>query len=228
MDVKRRIDAERFPENYNDLTNELERRRRSGNFNSVHQESTNFFDDDEEDDKDDTFFFEFSAVGQKKRRRSLIGIFILINFVILALVLPTYMVKSLDSVRQYNTTLTAFKCHREYIENEETDVVKIFYDLEVASHNDKFMAYDVGKRMCTVLINDFKTGDNLSIWHHEGVVYQLKSNDRMLLSYRSLKSKIRAVQTDNASFYWFMLLAIWILMFKSVINAISPGTFTKD
>ena len=227
LDVKSRIDADRSPENYDDLLTELERRRRSGHFHGTYYQAENFFDDDEEDDNEESFMFDFSVVGHTKRRYIFIGAMLLVSLIMLMMIVPTYMVKSLDDVRKYNTTLTDFKCYREEIENDETDGVSVFYDLKVTSGNHHFMAYDIGSRMCRVLESDYKMGTEISIWHLDGVVYQLKSLDRMLVSYRYLKPRIRTIQTSDVSVYWIVLIMLWILFFKSFVNAISPKTFTR-
>lgn len=227
VDVKNRIDADRFPENYNDLMTELDCRRRSGNLNGAYNEKIHV--DEEDDDKDnDIFLFDFSGFGHKKRRITFLIAFFILNVVMLAIILPKHSVKSLDNVNQYNTSISSLKCIREEVENEETGAVRVYYDLEVTSHNDKFIAFDVGKGMCNLLPRDYQTGADITLWHHDGIVYQLKAKSRMLLSYKYLKPRIRAVQTQGIYWYWLGLLMCWIVLFKSLVNAISPGTFTKD
>lgn len=229
VDVKNRIDVERFPENYDDLLNELERRRRSGHVNGFYNKQRNLSDgDDDNDNTNEGIIFEFGVVGHKKRRITFLTAFFVFNLVMLAIVLPKYSVKSLSSVHKYNTLVSSLKCIREEIENEDTDAVSVYYDLAVISHDDKFTAFEVGKRMCNVLSRDFKVGDDITIWHHEGIVYQLKAKSRMLLSYKYLKPRIRAVQTLDTYFYWFGLFMFWVVLFKSFVNAMSPGTFTKN
>jgi len=229
VDVKNRIDEQRFPENYHALMIELENRRRSGNFDGAYREPLNFFDAEDDDvHEDKSLVIEFSAVEHKERRIIFVIAFLLVNAVMLAIVVPKYFVKSLDSVNQYNTSISSINCQREEIENEETDVVSVYYDLNVTSHDDQFIAFDVGKYMCNSLTKDYKTGDQITLWHDDGIIYQLKSKSRMLLSYQYLKPRISAIQTQGSSFNWVMLLVIWVGFFKSLVNAIAPGTFTKD
>lgn len=221
--MRSRIDVERYPKNYEAIVDELERRRRVGN---LHGSNTDHLAWPEDDDDDDEFFFEFSAVGHKKRRRFFIGIFLLFNVIILGTVVPKYFVKSLNSTHQYNTSLTAFKCNRNEV--EETGSIRVYHDLDIISGDDLFVAFDISPRMCLALMSDYKMGDEISIWHHQGIVYQLKVGERVLVSYRYLKSRIRDVQTEDVFMYWAILILVWFVLFKSVINAISPGSFVKD
>jgi len=227
VDVKSRIDEDRFPENYHALMTELDCRRRSGNFDGAYSEPLNFFDD-QEDDEDKSLVIEFSTVGHKKRRVMFVAAFLIFNAVMLAIVIPKYFVTSLDKLNQYNTSVSSIKCLREEVENEETDAVSVYYDLNVTSHDDQFIAFDVGKYMCEGLTKDYKTGDKITVWHSEGIIYQLKSESRMLLSYQYLTPRIRAIQTQDSFFNWAILLVVWIGFFKSLVNAVAPSTFTKD
>lgn len=229
LDVKSRIDVERFPENYEALIDEIERRRRSGNLHGNNTDHLiNNYDYDDDDDEEDLFFLDFKPNGNKKRRRFVICAALIITAWALLLIGKDYWVTSLDEVRKYDTTVSSMKCVITDVENEETDEVRRYIDLDVMSDIDRFTAFDISQRMCNTIKSEYPTGSPISIWHKDGIIYQLKSDERMLLSYRLLKSRIRAFQTQDMYFYIFGLLFFWALAFKTVINAISPGTFTKE
>lgn len=229
LETRRRIDAERYPENFDALVNEIERRRRCGNLHGSNTEHlSGYVDTDDEEDEADTLFVDFKSNGHKKRRCFVITAVLATSLCILALIGNEYWVTSLDNVRQYNTTVSDMRCVVTDIEDEETGKVRRYIDLELSSGADLFAAFDINHRMCQTIKQEYPSGSNIKVWHQDGVIYQLKSDDRMLLSYRLLKPRIRAFQTQNTLYYIFGLFFIWLLCFKTFVNAVSPGTFTKD
>lgn len=227
LETRRRIDAELYPENFDALVNEIERRRRCGNLHGSNTEHLTGYVDTG-DEEAGTFFVDFKSNGHKKRRRFVITAVLVATLCILALIGNEYWVTSLDNVRQYNTTVSDMRCVVTDIEDEETEKIRRYIDLELSSGADLFAAFDINHRMCQTIKKEYPSGSNIKVWHQDGVIYQLKSGDRMLLSYRLLKPRIRAFQTQNTLYYIFGLLFIWLLCFKTFVNAVSPGTFTKD
>ena len=228
LETRTRIDSERYPENFNALVDEIERRRRCGNLHGSNTEHLGGFNNDDEDDEADTFFIDFKSNAHKKRRRFVITAVLAATLCILAFIGNEYWVTSLDNVRQYNTTVSNMRCVVTDVEDEETGNIRRFIDLELSSGADLFAAFDVNHRMCQTIKKEYPSGAQINVWHQDGVIYQLKSDDRMLLSYRLLKPRIRAFQTQNTYLYFFCLICLWMLSFKTFVNALSPGTFTKD
>jgi hypothetical protein len=183
---------------------------------------------EDEDDDENEFIIEFSADGNGTSRKLFILGFILVNVVILAFVLPKYIVSDLANIHEYSTEIDFIECHKEEVIDDETDKVYTYFDLNIGSYQDTFSAVGISEGKCKNLARNIKVGTNVSIWHEGGLIHQLKSQDKLLLPYIYMKPKVRELRTNDANFYWFGLVFVWVILFKSVANAVVPGTFTSN
>lgn len=225
LDVNENIDKDEYPERYKQLYEEIQRRKESDEFVRKVQEIEK--QQDEEDDKNE-FIIEFSSEGKGTSRKLFILGFILINVVVLALVLPKYIVSDLTNIHEYSTEINFIECYKEEVIDDETDEIYTYFDLNIGTYQDTFSAIGIGEGKCKNLARSLKVGTNVSIWHEGGLIHQLKTQDKMLLSYAYMESKVRELRTDDASSYWFGLVFFWVILFKSVANAVSPGTFISN
>lgn len=224
FDVNENIDREKYPERYKQLFEEIQRRKETGEFEQKIQE----IKEQEDDDDENEFIIEFSAEGNGISRKLFIIGFILINVVVLAFVLPKYIVSDLVNIHEYSTEIDFIECHKEEIIDDETDKLYTYFDLNIGSYQDTFSAIGIGEGKCKNVAKSLKVGTNVSIWHENGLIHQLKTKDKVLLPYVYMESKVRELRTNDAKFYWFGLLFIWVVFFKSVANAVVPGTFTSN
>jgi hypothetical protein len=222
FDVNENIDKDKYPDRYKQLCEEIQRRKESGEFERKVQET------EDEDDNENEFIIEFSSEGKGTNRKLFILGFILINVVVLALVLPKYIISDLANIHEYSTEVDFIECHKEEVIDDETDKVYKYFDLNIGSGQDTFSAVGIGEGKCKNLARSLKVGTNISVWHEDGLIHQIKSKDKMLLPYVYMESKVRELRTDDANLYWFGLLALWVMLFKSVTNAVVPGTFTSN
>ncbi|KGJ95197.1 hypothetical protein [Colwellia psychrerythraea] len=225
LDVNENINRDMYPERYKQLCEEIQRRKKNGEFERKAQEIK---EKEDEDDEENEFIIEFSSEGKGTNRKLFILVFILINMVVLAFVLPKYMVSDLSNIHEYSTEIDFIECHKEEVIDDETDEVYTYFDLNIGSYQDTFSAVGIGEGKCKNLARDLKVGTNVSIWHEGGLIHQLKSKNSMLLPYAYMKSKVQDLRTGDANLYWFGLVALWFMLFKSVANAVVPGTFTSN
>ena len=225
FDVNENIDKDQYPGRYKQLCEEIQRRKETGEFEQKVQEIE---EQEAEDDDENEFIIEFSAEGNGKNRKLFILGFILVNVIVLAFVLPKYIVSDLANIHEYSTEIDFVECHKEEVIDDETDKVYTYFDLNIGSYKDTFSAIGIGEGKCKNLARKLKVGTNVSIWHEGGLIHQLKSQDNMLLPYIYMEPKVRELRTDDANLYWFGLLALWLMLFKSVANAVVPGTFTSN
>jgi len=219
------IDKEKYPERYQQLCDEIQRRKDRGGFEPKLKEIEARED---VDDWPNELIIEFSSQGREINRKLFILGFILINVVLLAFALPKYIVSDLSSVHEYSTVIDFVECHKDEVVDDETDKVSAYFDLNIGSYQDIFSAVDIGTQKCKNLARDLNVGTTVSIWHDGGLIYQLKSDNGILLPYIYMKPKIRDLQTNDAMLYWFGVVALWFLLFKSVANAVVPGTFAHN
>ncbi|WDD99633.1 hypothetical protein [Thalassomonas actiniarum] len=221
LDVKENIDAEKYPERYQRLCAELELRHKNGELDQLE-------DEDEDEDDEDDFFIEFSSEGKGAGRILFICAFVLANLAVLAFIIPKYIVTDIADMHKYNATIDFIECHKEEILNEETERVTTYFDLIIGVDQDAFSALSISAKRCKTIANNLSVGTEVSIWHEEGLIHQLASNNRTLLPYQYMKPKVRKLKADSVDIYWVGLLLLWVLSFKSLVNAVIPGTFTAD
>ena len=217
LDVNDNIDKQQYPERYQQLTDEIARRRAAGEVAEC-EAGIPEWEDDEFD-----VFIEFSEEAPTRYRILFITIFCLVNIVFLAYVLPKYHVAELVDVHEYSTTVHGIQCRSSEVIDEGTG--EAFYDLDIRSFEDNFYAVDLGASKCHRLAQYLKVGEDIAIWHQAGLILQLKDANQTLLSYQYMKPKIRDFQTSYLLYYWLGLALFWMKCFKSLVNAISPGTF---
>ncbi|QYJ81283.1 hypothetical protein [Shewanella aegiceratis] len=218
LDVNDNIDKEQYPDRYQQLTDEIKRRRAAGEVASSRQGPPDWLYDDEDD-----VFIEFASDGPKGSRYLFIFLFFMVNLIFLAYVLPKYHVAELADVHEYSTTIDAIQCRSSEVIDEETGGT--FYDLEITSFQDNFYAVNIGASKCHRLAQSLKVGEKIAIWHEAGLILQLKAANKTLLPYKYMKPKVRQFQTSYLIYFWFGLLIFWGGLFKSLVNALVPGTF---
>ena len=223
LDVNENINKDKYPERYKQLCDEIQRRKDSGEFEKREQKIEEL-----QDDVEDEIIIEFSPDGSATSRTIFVVGFFLINILFLAFVLSKYLVTDISYVHEYSTIIDFIECHKEEITYSKSDKVDTYFDLKIGSFQDSFIAAGISESKCKILARDLTVGSKISIWHEAGLVFQLKSDNAMLLSYQYMKPKVQAVQTSSLGFYWFGLLALWLMFFKSLVNAFFPGTFTSD
>jgi len=225
FDVNENIDKEQYPERYKQLCEEIQQRKDNGEF-AEHAKKIK-----EQKDKNDDkyeFIIEFSTEGPSTTRQLFLLTFFLINIVVLAFVIPQYIVSDLANIHEYSTEIDFIECHKEEVIDNETDQVYTYFDLNISAYQDTFSAVGIGEGKCKNIAKSLNVGSNVSIWHEAGLIHQLKSQDSILLPYDYMKSKVRELRTGNANVYWFGLIALWLVLFKSVINAVVPRTYTAN
>jgi len=225
FDVHENIDRDKYPQRYTKLCEEIQRRKETGEFQQSNPEAVEPDDDDEDENE---FIIEFSSDGNKTIRKVFVLGFILINIVVLAFILPQYIVTDLVNIHEYSTEIDFIECAKEEVINDDTDEIHTFFDLNIGAYQDSFSAIGIGEAKCKTLASYLKIGTNVSIWHEDGLIHQLKSKDKILLPYIYMKDRVRDLRTDKAIFYWFGLAFFWAILFKSLVNAVVPGTFISN
>jgi hypothetical protein len=224
LDVDENIDRDKYPDRYKQLSEELLRRKQNGEFEQKALQTEKLAKESREDE----FIIEFAPEAKGTNRQLFICIFILINVAVLAFVLPKYWVSDLSDIHQYTTNISSIVCYKEEVTNSKTQKVTTYFDLNIGSFQDSFSAVGLNGSKCRTLARDLAPGTAVSIWHQDGLIHQMKSKEIMLLSYDYMKPRVRDIRTENVIFYWFGLLALWMLLFKSLVNAFRPGTFTAN
>lgn len=225
LDVHENIDRESYPDRFQALCEEIQRRKDNGEYEKRLEEIAEY---EEDDDNEADFIIEFSSEGSGTIRKVFIAIFMLLNVIILAVVIPKYKVPELQQIHEYATEVGTVECKIEQVVDDETDKIYTYYDLNVESYQSVFTAVDIDGKTCQSIEKYLQAGDSISIWHERGIIYQLKAQNRVLLSYKYMKPRVRELNTYDAHMYWIGLLFLWGVLFKSLVNAIVPGTFISQ
>ncbi len=241
LDVKENINAAKYPQRYQDLLAEIDNRANSPEEQLLEQKQVQ-----SENELEDAYnsnygyrleYFEFEARGDEYKRALFLLAFLLINIVFLCWAVPQYHVAPLSEVHEFRTLVDEVKCKTETVYDEELDKTTRYYDLYLQSYPETFAALGISRALCqkiaktiSVSINGAEAQEQteISLWHEQGLVYQIAHKNRIVLPYTYMKSKIYNLQTTNFKMNWFLLIGIWIICFPSFINAIFPGTFVKN
>jgi len=223
LDVNENINKDKYPERYKQLCDEIQRRKDIGEFIVKEKMIEDLQDNDE-----DEIIIEFSPSGAGIFRIIFLVGFFLINILVLAILLSKYTVTDISKVHEYSTIIDSVECQREEVTYSKSDRVDTYFHLNIMSYQDLFTADRISESKCRMLARELNVGTKVSIWHEDGLIFQLRSDTETLLSYQYMRPNIQTVQTSNSSYYWFGLFIFWIIFFKSLINACCPGTFTKE
>lgn len=172
-----------------------------------------------------TFFLTFDKKGYG--RWLFIAAMLITTIYLIAYILPKYYVASLDEVNKYVTKTVSADCQIERVEHPHTEALINRYHLRVQSYRDEFWAFDAGKNDCTFLPKVLEKAEVATIWHKNGLIYQLSVDGQKRLYYGTLKYRIETLQTEGLVSYWLTLIWLWGVGFLSFCNAIAPGTFTR-
>ena len=225
LDVKENIDSEKYAQRYKNLIEEIELRRNTPEEKQLKQKRVEF--ENEQNHYRRIDFLEFGAKGDEKIRLFFIIAFISINLVFLWWAIPKYNVTPLAKIHEFRTVIDSAVCKTETVHNNETNTVTRYYDFYIESYPDTFTAIGISKSQCQKLARTLTDKSEVSVWHIQGIVYQIASNEGVVLPYTYMKKIIYKQQTKSFQMNWFLLIGVWVLCFQSLANAFFPGTFVK-
>lgn len=68
--------------------------------------------------------------------------------------------------------------------------------------------------MCKYVAQEISKDKRVSIWHEDGLIHQLSSNNELILSYKLMRPKVKDFRTRGDNFY-LILLVMFNLVFLS-------------
>lgn len=218
LDVKENIDAGSYPERYNQLLVEIEKRKKARG--PKFEVQKRHFWDREEDDFE--FIIEFKR-DEKVLRFGFIALIIAINVWIVSAHWPEYQPKVFDSLQANTVKLRYAECntHSYRVDGQRYRQ----HDLFVSDDTGYFVAYDLSRSVCERIAKT-PTGEYFTVWHDEGIIYQLSENGTNRISYRTTKDKLNRYNYDFFD-YAVYLVILWLVVFKSFLNAVFPGSFYR-
>lgn len=216
LEVKENIDKDRFPNRAEKVDAEIQKRLDAG------EKLQQFETQDDEEDSSEAFILDFQGEEKKPFRIFFLSTVVLLHILAGGFIYNKLSIPTLASLPQYLINVEKTQCQkmgsREYP----------YYDFVVHSWGHQFYAVDIKGHLCMRLQRDIPKDADLKIWHDNGVIFQMMLNDKMLLSQQYLRSNYRSNRMEQLRVWWMLPIFFWLLMFKSIVNAIKPGTFIKD
>ena len=218
LDVKQHIDRDKHPNRAAKVDAELAKRRQQGR---ISDEERSVSADDTSEERWE-LLLDFQEPEQQIKRWLFIIAFIALHLLVLSHI-----------YRQ--TTVPDYQTLPEYLINVENAQCRVvnndghrYYDLFVKSYGHQFVAVDIRRNLCQKLAREIPTQVDVKIRHLDGVIFNLSLNDTPLLSYRYLSEHYRDNRLEHYQHWLFFALVFWSWVYKSIINALRPGTFSKE
>lgn len=222
LHARYRINQQVFPGRYQQLCDEIARRKQNGQL-KVEKSSVidhvSFWDRRE-------LIIEFTQT-HKVLRITFLVLYVLSNIIAFTFIASKYWVTDFSKLHQYTAVLDQATCRKDTVEDEETGKIDEYYDVVVSIYPEIFLAPNLPASTCNKIAATLTPGSQISIWHQDGLIHQLVLDQSTLLSYRDMKSKIRDFNSRGYLFYLFSLFGIALIFFKSLYNAVYPGTYKK-
>ncbi|MDO6774320.1 hypothetical protein Q4591_03055 [Shewanella sp. 3_MG-2023] len=225
LDVKENIDSMTYPERYQRLLAEIKIKQKI--------KVKTVKDEPEVDDwsfywrnRQFSIIIEFDKSAPTKRwRMGFILFMFFVNAAVLTWILPDYVVTELKELHQYTTEIDTVECRQDTVIDEETDKVSYFYDIVINVYPVIFIAPNFSPQMCKYVAQEISKKQRVSIWQEDGLIHQLSSNNELILSYKFMRPKVKDFRTRNSIIYLIFLAMFNLIFFKSIINALTPGSF---
>ncbi|MCC2606405.1 hypothetical protein [Planctobacterium marinum] len=218
LEVKENIDRDKFPNRAEKVDAEIQKRLDAGE----KPEQFETQDDEVDEESSEAFILDFQGAERQTFRKFFLGSVVLLHLLLAGFISHKLHIPEIDSLPQYLINVETTRCQkmgsREYP----------YYDFVVHSWGHQFYAVDIKGQLCMRLQRDIPKDADLKIWHDNGVIFHMTLNDKVLLSQQYLRSNYRGNRLEQLKAWWMLPLLFWVLMFKSVVNAIRPGTFTKE
>ncbi|SFC92135.1 hypothetical protein [Pseudoalteromonas denitrificans] len=218
LDVEQNIDKKTYPERYQLLCEEIAYRKSNGEYQQFLKQCAT---DENESSNDKEFILSFSSGNKMWARKAFIVFFVVVNLGVFLNFISRHTVTSFDDLEVYTTTINQVECLVETVEDTETDIEYFYYDLKVGV----FSALNIDGNKCQKLAKTLALGNEVTLWQSEGVIFQLMTDETMHLSYAYLKQQVIKLKTENDFSIFLGLALFWFFLYKSLANAIKPGTF---
>lgn len=168
---------------------------------------------------------DFCDQTENPLRLTYLIVFFCVNLVALAILFNSYQVKTLAEVHRYHSQVNKVECITEVVEHEDSLFTDIYYDVYVDTPKDIFAALAVDEHICHHLAQTPLTGEDVTIWHEKGEIYQISTANQLILAYPYMKKIIRQRQTEMIHYFYLIYGFIWLTSFKTLCNAVSPGRY---
>ncbi len=219
FDVQRVIDKEHHPERYQSLIKEIESRKLTPEYikeKCKHDFITHREKYDDDYDYEDIVELQHQ-VGQYLSNHKwlmvlLAAVFVTINVGILNVLISNNSTLSLKDIHVFQTQLDDARCRKEVVYLGDTDNTKTYFDLVLNSYPHEFVALNVTEKTCKKILRKVLPTNLVEIGHVDGLIHQLKFEDKVLLSYQFMKPKVISYKNSKSDGYLFWLIITWAII----------------
>lgn len=219
------VDAKKYPSRHRVLTDEIALRK----LKKEHEHSApvapwdTLASKNSAEDGTEWHYFEFSENG--RGRWIFLTCFIAANLVFL-LSLALYAASpKLEALHRFDTYIDTAQCETvRYYENSRRRYVNA-HVLELRAYDLYFYAPNISYRTCKVLPELLIDSPKVTLWHDEQYVYQLSMKEQMPITYEQMSQIYRDEKTKYYPVAYVALCMVWGYFLRSLINAVSPGSF---
>lgn len=222
LDVQGNIDKDRFPNRAAKVDAEIQKRIAAGEKPEKQDPFHHYKEDDQEDEDSLEFLLDFQGEEKQAFRKFFITMIVVVHLIAGGYIYHQLRIPEYAALPQYLINVEKTQCLKMGSKDHR------YYDFVVHSWGYKFYAIDIRQSLCSRLQRETPKDIDLKIWHQDGVIFHMMVGDKVLLSHQYLRSNYRGNRISRLTGWYMLPLLFWILMFKSVVNAIRPGTFIAD
>ncbi|MBM7073438.1 hypothetical protein JQC92_15600 [Shewanella sp. 202IG2-18] len=222
FDVKRQIDRESYPERYQALVDEIEKRELRPEYIKekckhdflVHRDK--YDDDDDELDLSELIEIQRNVGKHLSKHKWLVvlftALFVIVNVSIMNTLISNNTTVALSKMHTYQTEIDSAQCKKELVYIGDIDTQRAYVDLLISSYPDELIALDITASKCKEVLKKILPNRSVEIGHVDGLIHQLEHEGDTLLSYDFLKPRIINYKTRENSHYIFWLIGVWVLI----------------
>lgn len=221
LEVQQNIDRDKFPSRAAQVDAELEQREKNGE--DIHAENTkydehkNIFHYMDEEEAGFELILDFQGNENILFRRLFICVLIAVHVFVFGMIWSKTSIPEYQELPDYLINVENVRC-----------VTRGHNDLIIESYGYNFYAVDIRRSLCRKLARIIPKESDVKIWHLDGIIFHLTLDDDVLLSHEYLRNHYRSNRIERQKGWFVFLFIFWIFFFKSAINAIWPGTFTRE
>lgn len=172
---------------------------------------------------------DFDGPDSTTKRMLFVILLLLLSLLFIFPTIPNYPTKALAQTHRFDVVPSSVLC-QQHSPSTITGPNQFFFDLHIRAGNDMFTALNVPQAHCQQIAKQMKTPSKLSLWHHRYLIHQLGSEGKEdnLLPYQQQVKQTKAVIDAKNGSHWLNaigLLILWLLAFRTLVNAIKPGSF---
>ena len=227
MDALSTINKERYPEQFERLRAEINQRninnRATPKQGHYHENDTGI---------DDSLLNDISLEQVKSlhwSQKMTLGIQLALISLMTFLIINIFNWPGLEATSRYKAHVDHAQCEKLSVFDEANKEYITVYDLHLDVLSDTFTALNLPGSTCVSIAKSITELNSISIRHLDGMIYQLDTDDKSLVSFQQLKAGLANYHKRNLSFHIIIVSLLVGMFFRSFyLMCMKPDAVMND